>query len=224
MEGETWKEKPWRILLLPCTLAFMSDVTQILNQVDVGDLLAHQALFEAVYKELRQMAAVQLAKEKPGQTLQPTALVHEAWLRLNGASLKNNAAAPIPQGDRRRYFFAAAAEAMRRILIEEARRKQADKRGGLPQRIDLDSGLVAVEGPEQFEDLHEALEALGKQDTRKAELVRLRYFLGLQLPEIAQILDISQATAERDWAFARAWLYTQLRSFEEKQLPDEGVR
>lgn len=167
------------------------------------------------------MAAAQLAREKPGQTLQPTALVHEAWLRLNGASLKNIPSPPTPlpegeRGERRRYFFAAAAEAMRRILIEQARRKQADKRGGQVHRIDLDSGLVAVYAPEQFDELHEALEALSKHDTRKAELVRLRYFLGLSLPEIAEILAISQATAERDWAFARAWLYTQLHSFEEK--------
>lgn len=226
----------------------MNDVTQILNQLDAGNPLAHQALFEAVYRELREMAAAQLAREKPGQTLQPTALVHEAWLRLHGVAPDHNPSPPTPlpggergdgpdaqrrergaseasysPGERRRYFFAAAAEAMRRILIEQARRKQAEKRGGARERIDLDSGLVAVHAPEQFDDLHEALEALGKHDARKAELVRLRYFLGLSLPEIAEILAISQATAERDWAFARAWLYTQLHSFEENQTPDEGV-
>lgn len=205
----------------------MSDVTQILNQLDAGDPQAQHALLEAVYAELRQMAAAQMAREQPGQTLQPTALVHEAWLRLMrspiqyGAALEKNPSplASLPRGERgdhRRYFFAAAAEAMRRILIEQARRKQADKRGGPMQRIDLDSGLVAVEYPDQFDDLHQALEALGKLDARKAELVRLRYFLGLSLPEIAEILAISLATAERDWAFARAWLYTQLHSFEEK--------
>jgi len=200
----------------------MFDVTQILNAIDAGDPQAQGALFEAVYHELRQMAAAQLAQEQPGQTLQPTALVHEAWLRLNGPSHKNTPTPPAPhseneKGERRRYFFAAAAEAMRRILIDQARRKQADKRGGQRQRIDLDSGLVAVEPSDQFDDLHQTLEALAKHDARKAELVRLRYFLGLSLPDIAEILAISQATAERDWAFARAWLYTHLPSSPENQ-------
>jgi len=199
----------------------MSDVTLILQRLEAGEPQAQQALFEAVYQELRQMAAVQLAREKPGQTLQPTALVHEVWLRLNGASLKSNPSplTPLPveeRGTRRRYFFAAAEEAMRRILIEQSRRKQADKRGGQLQRIDLDSGLVAVEATYQFDELHEAIEALGKHDARKAELVRLRYFLGLALPDVAVILDISQATAERDWAFARTWLYTRLQTSSEK--------
>jgi RNA polymerase sigma factor (TIGR02999 family) len=194
----------------------MSDVTQILEQAEAGEPQSREALFKAVYQELRQMAAAQMSCEQPGQTLQPTALVHEVWLRLMRAPSPESFLRGGDVKTGRRYFFAAAAEAMRRILIEKARRKQAEKRGGLQQRIDLDSALLAVEAPEQHEELHEALKALARLDTRKAELVRLRYFLGLSLPEIAEVLAISQATAERDWAFARAWLYSQLESSSRK--------
>lgn len=194
----------------------MSDVTQMLHAIEAGDRLASDRLFEAVYAELRHMAAGQMAKEKPGQTLEPTALVHEAWIRLTKSP-------GVEKQASRRYFFAAAAEAMRRILIEQARGKHARKRGGQRQRIDLDSGLVAVDAPEQFEEIHQALEALSTLDARKAELVRMRYFLGLSLPEIAEVLAISQATAERDWSFSRVWLYTQLQNTEENLPPDEGV-
>jgi RNA polymerase sigma factor (TIGR02999 family) len=191
----------------------MIDVTQILNQVEAGDPRAQQALFEAVYLELRQIAAAQLAREKPGQTLQPTALVHEAWLRLvkspPGAS---SPPPPLPPGERRRYFFAAAAEAMRRILVEQARAKLRLKRGGADQRrLEWTEALPdPATHPEELLALHDELEALAQLDTVSAELVKLRLFGGYSMAEAAEVLQISSATAYRNWEFARAWLTKRL--------------
>jgi RNA polymerase sigma factor (TIGR02999 family) len=178
----------------------MSEVTHILSAIEQGDPQAASQLLPLVYNELRQLAAQKLAHETPGQTLQPTALVHEAYLRLVGA-------AEDPHWDSRGHFFAAAAEAMRRILVENARGKQAAKRGGGRARADLDMNQVGV--PEVREDLlalDEALDQLAAADPEAARLVQLRYFAGLTLAEAAQVLGVSPRTADRLWAYARAWL------------------
>ena len=181
----------------------MSDVTHILSQIESGDPSAAEQLLPLVYEELRKLAAARLAQEKPGQTLQATALVHEAYLRLigNGES---------PQSwDNRGHFFAAAAEAMRRILVESIRRKSRDKHGGQWSRADADlDGLVAAETTDPLVILavHEALDRLAERSSRKAELVKLRYFVGCTLSEAAEILGISHATAEEDWTYVRTWL------------------
>jgi RNA polymerase sigma factor (TIGR02999 family) len=178
----------------------MSQVTQLLTAVDEGDPHAAAQLLPLVYDELRRLAAARLASEPSGNTLQPTALVHEAYLRLVGA----------PGGDRwdhRGHFFAAAAEAMRRILIDHARRKAAARRGGVMSRRALDPDAAAV--PEPDEDLlalDEALDRLAEEDPLKASLVKLRYFGGLSLVEAAAALSLSERTAGRYWAYARAWL------------------
>jgi RNA polymerase sigma factor (sigma-70 family) len=203
----------------------MSDVTRILSSIDAGDPRAAEELLPLVYDELRKLAAAKLAHEKPGQTLQATALVHEAWLRLVGGgrsevrSQKSEEQAPTsehrpPASDRwnsRGHFFAAAAEAMRRILVDQARRREAIKRGGGWQRQDLDELPIAV--PDPTVDLLALDEALGRfqsLDPRKAELVRLRYFAGLTIPQAADVLGISTTTADRYWAYARAWLHAEL--------------
>jgi RNA polymerase sigma factor (TIGR02999 family) len=182
----------------------MNDVTRILDAIDSGDPWAAQQLLPLVYKELRTLAAHWLARETPGQTLQPTALVHEAYVRLAGDGEDRH-------WDGRRHFFAAAAEAMRRILVENARRKQAIKRGGRWRRHELD--------PDQFHAsaesddvlaLHEAMDRLTAADPQVAELVTLRYFAGLSLPQAAATLGVSLRTAERWWAYARAWLLGEL--------------
>ena len=182
----------------------MSDVTCILNAIDSGDPHAAAQHLPLVYKELRRLAARWLAHEAPGQTLQPTALVHEAYLRLVGDGADRH-------WEGRRHFFAAAAEAMRRILIENARRKHRAKRGGHWRREDLD--------PDQFHAsaesgdllaLHEAMERLIAAEPQVAELVTLRYFAGLSLPRAAETLGISHRTADRWWAYARAWLLAEL--------------
>jgi RNA polymerase sigma factor (TIGR02999 family) len=185
----------------------MNDVTRILSAIEHGDPGAAQELLPLVYDELRKLAAQKLVHEKPGQTLQATALVHEAYLRL----------ADVDQPQRwngRGHFFAAAAEAMRRILIENARRKQRIKHGGLRQRVDLDElQLSAVEGLDSTIDvlaLDEALTRLAILDATKAELVKLRFFAGLTLEQAAGVLDLSPTTADRYWAFARAWLFREL--------------
>ena len=181
----------------------MSEVTRILNAIEEGDGKAIDRLLPAVYQELRRMAARKLSREKPGQTLQPTALVHEAYLRLIGAEGRNWRS--------RTHFFAAAAEAMRRILIESARRKARMKRGGCRQKVDLDEEAVFVEGPSQdVLALDEALTALAQAEPVIAELVKLRYFAGLTLEEVAELLGISRRTATRHWTFARAWLYRHI--------------
>jgi RNA polymerase sigma factor (TIGR02999 family) len=183
----------------------MGDVTRMLHAIDRGDPLAAAELLPIVYHELRQLAARKLASERPGQTLQPTALVHEAWLRLVGHD--------DPSWDGRGHFFAAASEAMRRILIENARRKQRVKHGGGLERVDLESVDVACAmPPEELLALDEALIELERVDPTGAKIVQLRFFGGLTPPQIAQTLGLSLATVGRSWAFSRAWLFRKLRS------------
>jgi RNA polymerase sigma factor (TIGR02999 family) len=185
-------------------LASMSDVTRILSAIEHGDPHAAAQLLPLVYNELRKLAAQKLAQEKPGQTLQPTALVHEAYLRLVEGDK------PQPW-DNRRHFFAAAAEAMRRILIEGARRKRTEKHGGHRQRIDLDDvALAADTRSPNLLDLDEALTRLAAAHPVKAQLVTLRYFAGLSVQEAADTLGIARATADRYWSYARSWLYCEL--------------
>jgi RNA polymerase sigma factor (TIGR02999 family) len=183
----------------------MTDVTRILSAIEQGDPHAASQLLPLVYDELRRLAAHRLAHQTPGQTLQPTALVHEAYLRLVGD--------PAGQDwDSRGHFFAAAAEAMRRILVENARRKDRQKHGGGLVRHDLDDAQP-VAGPEVREDLlalDEALTRLASTDPKAARLVELRYFAGLSIPEAAQALGVSPRTADRLWAFARAWLLREV--------------
>jgi RNA polymerase sigma factor (TIGR02999 family) len=183
----------------------MSDVTQILGQIESGDPAAAEQLLPLVYDELRNLASAKLAHEKPGQTLQATALVHEAYLRLVGSEGQK-------KWDSRGHFFAAAAEAMRRILVDSARRKQALKRGGGRYRHHLVDVDLVVETPdENFLALDEALTELTETEPRCAELVKLRYFAGLKIEEAAKMLGISGRTAKRDWTYARAWLRRQMK-------------
>jgi RNA polymerase sigma factor (TIGR02999 family) len=178
----------------------MSEVTQLLDAMDAGDPKAAAHLLPLVYDELRRLAAVRLAAEPSGNTLQPTALVHEAYLRLVGSPAGN-------RWDHRGHFFAAAAEAMRRILIDHARRKAAAKHGGAMRRQVLDSDAApAAEPREDLLALDEALGRLEAADPEKANLVKLRYFAGLSLAEAAAALNLSERTAGRHWAYARAWL------------------
>jgi RNA polymerase sigma factor (TIGR02999 family) len=181
----------------------MNEVTQILSAMAGGDSHAGSQLLPLVYDELRKLAAQRLAGEKPGQTLQATALVHEAYLRLVGADDEQS-------WESRGHFFAAAAEAMRRILVEHARARSADKRGGRLKRVELADWHNVAQPPEQILALNEALQRLVALDPQKAQLVTLRYFGGLSLPEAANALGISLRTAERWWHFARSWLYAQL--------------
>jgi len=191
----------------------VSDVTQILSQIEHGDAGVSEQLLPLVYDELRKLAAAKLAQERPGQTLQATALVHEAYLRLVDVE-------KAQQWDSRGHFFAAAAEAMRRILVENARWKGRLKRGGEHRRVDLDEAVSLVESPgEELLSLNEALEKLAGKELCKAELVKLRYFAGFSLDEAAELLGISRATAKRYWAYARAWLFAELREPEESQNP-----
>ena len=184
----------------------MSDVTQILSAIEAGDSKAAAELLPLVYDELRKLAADRLAVERPGQTLQATALVHEAYVRLT-------APAPDQPWNSRGHFFAAAAEAMRRILVESARRKQRVKHGGGRKRIDLDDvPAVADDRADELLALDEALSTLAQDDPAKAALVQLRYFAGLTLEEAAACQGISLATAKRRWVVARAWLYDALSS------------
>jgi RNA polymerase sigma factor (TIGR02999 family) len=188
----------------------MTEVTRILAAVKQGDPQAASRLLPLVYDELRQLAAQKLAHETPGQTLQPTALVHEAYLRLVGAQ-------SVSDGwESRGHFFAAAAEAMRRILVEQARRKHAGKRGGGARRVPLDEFHRVTESPEDLLDLDDALTRFAAEEPDKAQLVQLRFFAGLTMPDAAAALGISVATAERWWTFARAWLYSELQGGEEK--------
>lgn len=178
----------------------MSDVTQILSAVERGDAGSTERLLPLVYDELKKLAARRLAREKPGQTLQATALVHEAYLRLAGGG----AAAGW---ESRGHFFAAAAEAMRRILVERARRKAGPKAGGGRRRVDLGAVEPAIDGPPiDLIALDEALTALEAKDRRKADLVRLRFFAGLSIEQAAAALGIAVATANNDWSYARSWL------------------
>ncbi len=183
----------------------MSNVTGILNAIDQGDLKAAEELLPLVYEQLRHLAARKMANEAPGQTLQPTALVHEAWLAVAGNTNAKWAS--------RAHFFAAAAEAMRRILINNARRKRASRHGGGHQRVDLQGlEIPAAAKADEILAVDEALEKLAAHDKTKAELVKLRYFVGLSLPEAASILGISEPTAKRYWAYARAWLFAAIES------------
>lgn len=183
----------------------MNEVTRIINAIQQGDGRAAEELLPLVYEELRVLAAQKMGQEKPGQTLQATALVHEAYIRLVGGG-----------GDdwnSRGHFFMAAAEAMRRILIEQARRKKSLKRGGDRQRADLIEEIVGTEGNLLCDDLLEldvALEKLSQQDDKKAELVKLRFFAGLTIEQSARVLGLSIATTKRYWAFARAWLLQEI--------------
>lgn len=182
----------------------MSEVTRILSAVERGDQHAAEQLLPLVYDELRRLAAQKLAHEKPGQTLQPTAQVHEAYLRL----VDNEKAR---HWNSRRHFFAAAAEAMRRILIDQARRKASQKAGGKQQRVDLSAADPASPGPQlDFLAIDEALTRFELADSRAAAVVKLRFFAGLTMPQVAELLDISLATAENDWAYAKCCLRLQL--------------
>jgi RNA polymerase sigma factor (TIGR02999 family) len=180
-------------------------VTQILDAVGTGDPQAAEKLLPLVYEELRRLAAAKMANEAPGQTLQPTALVHEAWLRLTGASREGWSG--------REHFFRAAAEAMRRILVDRARQRAAGKRGHNPQRAELsDSKLEAVSQDDQMLAVHEALDQLARRDPVSAELVKLRYFVGLSMAEAAESLGLPLRTAERLWTFAKTWLREEIQA------------
>lgn len=186
----------------------MSDVTQMLLRIESGDRLATSELMPVVYEELRRMAAAQMVAERPGHTLETTALVHEAYLRLVDST-------NCDSWDSRAHFFSAAAEAMRRILIDMARSKQSQKRGGDWQRIDLEHAQIAT--PDSGVDLlalNDALEELAEEQPDKAELVKLRYFAGLTIEEVAGAMGLSTATAVRRWRHARAWLADKLAEAE----------
>jgi len=181
----------------------MTEVTRILSAMDQGDAKAADALLPLVYDELRRLAAQKLSREKPGQTLQATALVHEAYLRLVGPE--------DPKWDSRGHFFAAAAEAMRRILVDNARRKHARVHGGDRQRLTLsDAQLISHASPEEVVALDEALSRLANEDRAASELVKLRMFAGLSLEQAAGVLGVSRTTAYRHWAYARAWLRAEI--------------
>jgi RNA polymerase sigma factor (TIGR02999 family) len=183
----------------------MSDVTQLLSAIDAGDPRAGEQLLPLVYEELRKLAAAKMAQEMPGQTLQATALVHEAWLRLGGA--ENGQA-----WNGRAHFFGAAAEAMRRILVDRARKKGRIRHGGEAERIDIGSVTIATEDSDDTVlAVHEALEKLALESPEKAEVVKLRYFTGMDQTEVAESLGISVPTVQRHWAYARAWLHVELK-------------
>jgi len=183
------------------------EITVMLRHVGAGDTRAAAELLPLVYDELRQLAAAKMAREAPGQTLQPTALVHEAWIRLGGDEQ--------PQWSNRSHFFAAAAEAMRRILIDNARRKRALRHGGDLAKVSASETGLEIAAPDGTDDdllvVNEALESLAALNPGMAELVKQRYFVGLSLEESAGILGISLRTANRDWAYARAWLFTEVK-------------
>lgn len=183
----------------------MSDVTRILDALGEGDPKAAGELLPLVYAELRQLAAAKMSNERPGQTLQPTSLVHEAWLRLGGDGEQ--------KWENRAHFFGAAAEAMRRILIENARRKLAIRHGGGLARLDADElEIAAAVQDEELLEVNEALEKFVAHDKQKAELVKLRYFVGMTIEEAAEVSGISTATAKRWWSYSRAWLYAQMEN------------
>ncbi len=190
----------------------MSDVTRILNAIQRGESGTADQLLPLVYDELRQLAAQRLAQERPGQTLNATALVHEAYLRLVNTD-------EVQHWDSRGHFFAATAEAMRRILVEQARRKQALKHGGGRRRLPLAEFHRVTEFPEDLLDLDDALTRFAVEEPDKARLVQLRFFAGLSNAEAAAALGISVVTAERWWTFARAWLYSELQNEDENPAP-----
>jgi RNA polymerase sigma factor (TIGR02999 family) len=182
----------------------MTDVTHILSQIEQGNRLATEQLFPLVYDELRQLAATKLSHEKPDHTLQPTALVHEAYLRLVDVQQAG-------QWDSRRHFFGAAAEAMRRILVDSARRRQSQKRGGDLQRQAIEMEGLAEMSDQQLLEVNAALDQLEQEDSRAAEVVKLRFFAGLSVNQTGELLELSPRTVDRLWAFARAWLYREIQ-------------
>lgn len=183
----------------------MNDVTQMLAAVSRGEAKAANELLSLVYEELRRLAAVKMASEAPGQTLQATALVHEAWLRLTNDEKR--------QWNDRTHFFAAAAEAMRRILVDNARRKRAERHGGGQQRVEMSDIASAVsESDDKVLAVNEALEKFAALDPQKAEVVKLRYFVGMTIEQAADALGISERTAKRYWTFARAWLHEEIKT------------
>lgn len=182
----------------------MNEVTQLLNAAERGEATAAEELLPLVYEELRKLAAAKMAHERPGQTLQPTALVHEAWMRLVGE--------PDQSWQNRRHFFSAAAEAMRRILIERARRRMRQKHGGSLRRVNLeDIDLAATTDDQSLVLVNESLERFQQVDPVGAELIRLRFFAGLTNVAAAELLDLPERSAKRVWAYARAWLYEDIR-------------
>ena len=182
----------------------MSDVTQLLNAIDAGDPTAADQLLPLVYEELRKLAVVRMANEKAGATLQPTALVHEAWLKIAGQGNEQFA--------NRRHFFKAAATAMQQILIDHARRRQRVKHGGHLAGEELHESRIAMTVPsEELLAVNEALARLAREDPEAAEVVKLRYFVGMTVPEIAAALELAPRTVDRHWAFARAWLKREIR-------------
>jgi len=188
----------------------MSEVTLLLERAEAGDPKAAEELLPLVYAELRSLAAAKMAREMPGQTLQPTALVHEAWLRL-GADAQ-------PSWQNRAHFFSAAGEAMRRILIEKARRRQSIRHGGGQERVDIDDIEIGVpEGDDRLLAIHETLDKLAEKDPLKADLVRLRFFVGLSEREIAEALGLSERTIERHWAYTKVWLLHEIQESELNQ-------
>ena len=182
----------------------MSDVTQILNAIEAGDPTPREQLLPLVYDELRKLAAAKMAQEKPGQTLQATALVHEAWLKLAGSGHQ--------QWRGRSHFYGAAAEAMRRILIDKARRKAAQRHGAGLEAAELHESRIELKVPaEEFIAVHDAVEALAEEDALAAQIVKLRYFVGLENDAIADALQVSPRSVDRHWAYARAWLKQKLK-------------
>lgn len=191
----------------------MSEVTQILDAINQGDPQAGEQLLPLVYEELRKLAAARMARENPGQTLQPTALVHEAWLRLSGDE--------GVQWENRQHFFGAAAEAMRRILVERARRKNRLRHGGGMRRVELaDIDVADEENEEVILLVHEALERLAERDPQAAELIKLRFFAHVPNREASEILGFSERTAKRNWAYARAWLAREILTLRDGERPE----
>ena len=183
----------------------VSDVTRILEALGDGKPTAADELLPLVYQDLRKLAALKMAGQAPGHTLQPTALVHEAWLRLSGNEAGRFAG--------RAHFYAAAAEAMRHILIDSARRKRATRHGGGQVRVDIEHVQIAsLADDDELLAVHDVLDKLAAEDPQKAELTKLRYFVGMTFEEAAQVLGISVATAKRHWAYARAWLYHEIQA------------
>jgi RNA polymerase sigma factor (TIGR02999 family) len=184
----------------------VNEITLILNRAGNGDPQAAEQLLPLVYDELRKLASAKMARESDGHTLQATALVHEAWMRLSGDRQQ--------EWQNRAHFFAAAAESMRRILIDCARRRRAERHGGGLLRVDVDDSAVSIAAPGGADDemlaVHEALDRLAIHDARKAELVKLRYFAGLTIEQAAEVLGIAAPTAKRDWAYARSWLFKEI--------------